>query len=543
MEALWDARSLPSAAAVAEYESLLDRDRWVGQMPLNTDGRTTTAGLPIGGVSPSGMVILLVIVLGFGLRAAYLGHQSFWTDEILTVDAASVRFRDLFTRPRDYNLMPLYYAIMHGMLQVSRQEAWLRLPSALAGGVSIALFYQTLRFWFGDGVALKGAFLLAISPLHVWYSQEARAYTLVLLLCLGSVAALQGLERSPGSWSRRLLLVLVTAGALHAHFIALGFVVLVLVRLLISPMPASRVERLLLCGAIVVLCLPAVSRLALLLTSAGHSGGAAQQGTALAQGLAYLAWTFTTGFSLGPTLTELHSPDATRVAIHWLPLAVPVLGLVSAAVGVGVWRLWRERRDLFVFILLWALIPAAVAALAAVRTPYRFHVRYCLVAIPPFLLVLAIALDRSRRVLARSALLAFSVVAALSLCNYFFDPRYQREDNRAAGRFLASHALHGDLVLAGSFTGTDLEYYLADARGIQVLRYPPVGGLDPAGVDKTLSALLGRQSRFWLYQSRTFDHDPEGRILASCDARYRRDLRVSWGNVALIRYLPPNAGG
>jgi hypothetical protein len=184
-----------------------------------------------------------------------------------------------------------------------------------------------------------------------------------------------------------------------------------------------------------------------------------------------------------------------------------------------------------------------VAALAAARTPYGFQVRYCLVALPPFLLVLAVALDHSRRVLARSALLAFSVVAAVSLYNYFFDPLYQREDNRSAGRFLVDHALDGDLVLAGSFTEADLEYYLGETPGVQVVRYPSVVGLDATRVDEVVSALLGGRSRFWLYQSRTFDHDPQGRVLAWCEARYRRDLRVSWGNVALVLYHSTRAGG
>lgn len=125
-------------------------------MSLNADARATAAAASVAGICPS-RVVAAVLVLGFGLRAFFLGHQSFWTDEILTVDAASVSFGDLFARPRDYNVMPLYYAIIHGALQVSREEAWLRLPSLLAGGFSVALFYQALRGWFGEGTAQEGA--------------------------------------------------------------------------------------------------------------------------------------------------------------------------------------------------------------------------------------------------------------------------------------------------------------------------------------------------------------------------------------------------
>ena len=511
-------------------------------MSLNAERVATPAGRSISVGSPTSLAAV-VVALGFGLRLLLLGHQSLWTDEILTVRAARASFFDLVERPLDYNLMPLYYAIVHGALQVSREEAWLRLPSVLAGGLSIAFIYQVGRGWFGEGVGLKGAFLMAVSPLHIWYSQEARPYALVVLLCLGSAVALQRLERSSRSWRHQLLFVLFTAGALYAHFIALGFVFLVLLWLLAGPLSASRGERLALGGAIVLLCMPAVSRLALLLTAVAQIGRHTAAGNRFHPDPWYLTWAFTAGFSLGPTLTELHSRDPLRAAMHWLPLIAPVLMLVSAAVGVGVYRLWRGRRDRFAFILLWVLFSVGVAAVAAAGTPYRFQVRYCLVALPPFLLLMALGLDRPGRLLPGLAFLAIAAVSIASLSHYFLDPRYQREDNRSAGRYLAGHALEGDLVLTGPYTAGDLGYYLQDASGVRIVWYPEAGGLDPAGIDAKLEAMLIGRRRFWLYQSRTFAYDPEGRIPAACDRSYHRDLQLSWGNVALIRYVSPNPGG
>lgn len=75
-----------------------------------------------------------------------------------------------------------------------------------------------------------------------------------------------------------------------------------------------------------------------------------------------------------------------------------------------------------------------------------------------------------------------------------------------------------------------------------VLRYRPVAGAGDAGVDAAVSALIGGRDRFWLFLSRTFHHDPQGRVPASCDRRYRRDLQFTRGNVTLIRYIAPTGG-
>ena len=69
-------------------------------------------------------------------------------------------------------------------------ETSLRLVSAVAGTLTIPVAWLLIReLTRSRAVALLSTALLAVNPLHIWYSQEARAYAL-LVLTLGTSALL-----------------------------------------------------------------------------------------------------------------------------------------------------------------------------------------------------------------------------------------------------------------------------------------------------------------------------------------------------------------
>src|SRR4029079_16223823 len=89
---------------------------------------------------------------------------------------------------------PVYFWLLHLVIRLlGDTEAALRLLSAVAGAVTVPLAALLLRgLGASTSVALGGAALLAISPLHLWYSQEARPYA--LLVCLGVGALVRFLQ-------------------------------------------------------------------------------------------------------------------------------------------------------------------------------------------------------------------------------------------------------------------------------------------------------------------------------------------------------------
>jgi uncharacterized membrane protein len=118
-----------------------------------------------------------------------LGSKSLWIDEADSLYFASQSFSDILFRLCDPH-PPGYYAVLSGFLGLGRNEFWVRLPSAIAGTLTIPLLYALSRElavvsvppWLDRRTAILASLLLAVAPLHVWYAQEARAYALVTAL-------------------------------------------------------------------------------------------------------------------------------------------------------------------------------------------------------------------------------------------------------------------------------------------------------------------------------------------------------------------------
>lgn len=140
--------------------------------------------------------ILLVILLAFGLRVGLVDYQSLWRDEvdairfsdeidqIITAENIPAELRAFLTRPGHNG--PLYYIMLRiWRIPFGETEFALRYLSVLGGVLMVALIFRLARaFNFGLPVASLAALLVATSPYLIWYSQEAKMYTLLPSLVL-----------------------------------------------------------------------------------------------------------------------------------------------------------------------------------------------------------------------------------------------------------------------------------------------------------------------------------------------------------------------
>jgi uncharacterized membrane protein len=106
---------------------------------------------------------------------------------------------------------------MHYWIPLVQGEFLLRLPSALAGAAAVPLLYWLTREWSDQWSAMASAWFLAIMPLHIWYSQEARMYALVCTLGLASTLfyTLAIRRKKPRIW---LAWIAMTVAGLHTHY-------------------------------------------------------------------------------------------------------------------------------------------------------------------------------------------------------------------------------------------------------------------------------------------------------------------------------------
>ena len=147
------------------------------------------------------LALALITVLAAGLRFFRLGEWSFWIDEIYTISHAQHHFGNLELIlehiPPARNWVPISVILTAQVLNLLGVSEWsARLVSAVIGILTIPILYFPLKKIFGNRVVLIALLLLAVSPWHIFWSQNARFYTLLMLFyTLALLAVYFGLEQ------------------------------------------------------------------------------------------------------------------------------------------------------------------------------------------------------------------------------------------------------------------------------------------------------------------------------------------------------------
>ena len=166
--------------------------------------------------------LALICVAGAALRFATLDVQSLWYDEAVTAHLLRLDFAGMWHAiPDSESTPPLYYVLAWLWTQLAGTgEAGMRSLSALLGSATIPVAWALGRRLGGDRAGLVAAALLAVNPMLVWFSQEARAYALLALLgALSALLWLRMLER-PGA-GRAAGWGVVAGLALATHYYAI----------------------------------------------------------------------------------------------------------------------------------------------------------------------------------------------------------------------------------------------------------------------------------------------------------------------------------
>jgi mannosyltransferase len=368
-------------------------------------------------------IVAGLTALGALLRFATLGDQAYHHDEIVT---ASRVLRVGFGHAMDAvgfseSAPPLYYALAWLWTQVTGNGEWgLRFLSALAGVATIPVAFFVGRELRGERAGVIAAALVAVNPMLLWYSQEARAYALLGLFCalslLFCVRALRdGGKRDFVWWG------VFSALALATHYFAVFPLIAEVVLL------ARRRGREILSGLwIVALAVVLLGPLAIHQMSYGHAEWIGK-------------------FSLGHRVAEVwitfmvgETGDIIGRVEQWQPALLP-LALAVAAFALLLARGSRsERRAAFVPLAVAAVtlgIPLALAILSAGKD--FVLTRNLLPALVPLLVAIAVALssERGRRLGTAIAVVlvaysfGFSVYASTA-------PELQRPDWRAVAEHL-----------------------------------------------------------------------------------------------------------
>lgn len=153
--------------------------------------------------------IAVVTLVGTVVRFYRLGDQPLWLDEAITAFHVSLPWNVLWGTPLGAH-PPIYYSIAKIASFFGDSEGTLRFFSAAAGSATVPIVYLIGRRCGGPYFGIAAAAALALSGIHLEYSQEARSYALVtfffaLAVLFGTSFMSQRAEGHDGTFIRRSL--------------------------------------------------------------------------------------------------------------------------------------------------------------------------------------------------------------------------------------------------------------------------------------------------------------------------------------------------
>ncbi len=177
------------------------------------------------GLAPETWLLLAITIAAAVLRFATISAQSYWVDESQAAHEMQLSFGAMLRAWSGFEWNPpLYFVLLWPWAKLfGTGSTALRSLSAVLGTGLVPLLYLCGRELVSRRAGLVAALLTAFSPLMIWYSQEAREYMLLLVLCAGSMLLFARAWRAP---SRRVVLwwAVVSALALLTQYFA-GFLI------------------------------------------------------------------------------------------------------------------------------------------------------------------------------------------------------------------------------------------------------------------------------------------------------------------------------
>jgi 4-amino-4-deoxy-L-arabinose transferase-like glycosyltransferase len=473
--------------------------------------------------------LLLVVLFGFGIRFAAIDFQSLWRDEIDAAGFGSPEMRmGEVLAASDFQMLaqsltqggfngPLYFIALQQWTRMAGDTAFaLRFPSAVFGTLAVPLIYvlarRLLRRTPNDGIsrraALISAWLVAISPYFVWYSQEAKMYTEVTALAIAAIYALRravDTTESRRAWPWWALAVAATTLAMYSHILA-ALLIGVEVVLFLLWWPQSRRHWLGGLSALAALTLPYLPLIGWQLAYALTPGSQGFAFYRFDQILQVMLAAFANGvlpfdYSLS-TIGAASDANSITPALSPALWGLWLLGLLAIA-GAVTWRDNKDRNQR-IGLAAWALIPMITIALVSLNRPI-FTDRYLIWIGPAIYLLAALGIVEAgqwNRALGGAALVAITSVALVSTLAQSTTP--YKADFRSAASYVEERYRGEIIVFQIPYGRYNFDYYFdpefSFLDGLFTNHRNPDGTyqIDPVVADAHIAGLLEGIEPVWL---------------------------------------------
>jgi mannosyltransferase len=386
----------------------------------------------------------LLISVGIAIRLFCLGCKPFWFDECFSVEVARLDWRNFVHLMwwREAN-MSFYYLLLRGWLHFGQRPFFIRSLSVIFSVATIPAIYWLARSLYNRRVALIACALLTVNAYDLRYAQEARSYSLLVLLATLSSGFLISWLRQP---TRRSLVayVITSCLAMYAHFYAL----LLLASQWLAVLGMGNFQ---------------------LAGERELRGRELRRAWIIIAAAIFPLLLFIAKTGAGPIrwITRPGIRDVLQLFEHlaggrnWMPLTILAAACAAALIPAGEgllnrahnWETWRCQ-----FLLIWLLFPILLTVLLSIARPL-FLPRYMIFCLPAFLILASAGIARLRQWWSVGIVL----VAALFFCArgvvfvYGHDFDTERDASGNAADFILDHSDPSDAIIF-HIAGTRIPY-------------------------------------------------------------------------------------
>lgn len=366
------------------------------------------------------ILIIAAIVRSIGL------NQSLWLDEAAQVIESARPLGAQLDIVADFQ-PPLFHLLLHFWMYLGRSEVWLRLLPVVIGVATVFATYKLVRELTTEKVALLTAWLLSISPFHIWYSQEVRPYALAALL--GIISTYYLIRKQYMRYTVSAILLVYSMYLTPFLLVAHGIYVIIWER--------RRLQTWLIAMVVVVVgflpWLPQFLRQLAIGTGFTHTlpGWDEAVSTPIYKILPLIFIKFILG----------------RITIdNKLLYAILSLGLF-AGFGYLCFSAAKHIRGLFFKLVVFGIVPLGLGLLITLFIPILAPQRL-IYLLPFFYAVIALGMKAlSQRALQVMILVILLIISSASLFLYWGNPRFQREKWREAVQYVEDNRTNNALAI------------------------------------------------------------------------------------------------
>jgi len=396
----------------------------------------------------------LFLILGILIRIYKLGDHNLWFDEFCSLRAT----REFNFWDRDYN-PPFYYVLLSFWIRSFGPilakyfldgEFILRSLSMIFGVISISLIYKLGKLFFDTKTGLISAFILSISPIHIWYSQEARGYSLstflVMLVVYSFIMALR--KKTILLW---ISFVLSSIVALLTNYFSLFIIISVGILFFLKRYRPSLKHYLVSLCFILVFFLPLLPLIFQQIGKVKYSFWIPEPHL---NSIVITFENFNVGFNATP----------------WIYFLTFIIFSLLFILGIKCW--WQEKRQELVTLISFIFLPIIITFLISKRIPIYLD-RHLMLFSPFYYIIIAAGVVKIKmRFIKMAAYISIILPILFCLYNYF---SYQmplsqfhhigvhvKKPVKPAADYINRGFKEGDLLAYSDFSIIQIFFYLSN---------------------------------------------------------------------------------